>query len=408
MKRILLVILCFGAIYNCIAQNAYGKLFGVYQDLNHHFRLMNVDTNTAAITNIDSLPGTDNYFTTSSALDRVNGIYYLGITDTAGDSRLAQIDISTGAVLSKPLLDWTMTSGLLELQYHHGKQKLYGVNLQTGNDNANVVEVNPANGNFTLIKTINPVATKVNGSGTIDEIGNRFFFNGNDGNNGSFADRLYVVDLDSGTVLSQHVYALSITFPPFELQYDPVQDRLFGLYRDDNATYHLAKISPNTALLTSVSTITGMAGVFSGTSTFDPIGRRYFFTGFDDNNKDRLYVIDVESGDVISDAEIPAVTSTFSMKLEYDYEGVSAVNELQIKPLSVYPNPAADKIWFNIPFEKECDVQLVDMLGKEVYTTVLKRTGINYINVNFLPNGIYNLRTGEKGVVYSGKVIISR
>lgn len=403
MRKAILSLLVLFTSLSIQAQQVLDKLYGVYSDQADSYHFINPDISSAAVTNIGSvLPITD-HFLSASALNRNSKVYFLGAEDTAGVKRLYQINLEDGSIMASPALDQSVSDGRLELQYNNGNNKLYGLNLKSGDDDANIVEINPATGVLSLIKTINPVDSKINGSSTIDEINNRYFFNGAD----EFADsRLYTVDLDSGVILSQPGYSGALLSPPFEMEYDPINEKLYGLNRDDNGVYHFASISINTALVTNLDVIGGMSGIFSGSSSFDPINRRYFVNGFDTDNKKRLYVIDVDAEDGISEAEYSVSAFNYSMELEYMYQGIIGVEENELLPLQVYPNPASDNIWFDIPFTGSLQVEVYDMMGKLMLSKTLNRPGLNKLAVSGFTPGMYSIRASEGFKNYSGLVVV--
>jgi hypothetical protein len=61
-------------------------------------------------------------------------------------------------------------------------------------------------------------------------------------------------------------------------------------------------------------------------------------------------------------------------------------------PLSVYPNPFADYIM--VDAEKEGRAIIYDLSGKAVLSTSVK-AGVNRINTQALPKGIYVLKHGS-------------
>lgn len=401
--KLVLSIILLGLASAIQAQDALNKLYGVYSEQSGDYWFINPDISSAAVTHLGNNLPINEHFISASAISRNHEIYYLAAEDTGGVKRLYHINLEDGSIGVSPTLDVTVSDGKLELQYNNGNNKLYGLNLQSGNDNANIVEIDPSTGIFTLIKTINPVDSKMNGSSTIDEVGNRYFFNGAD----EFADfRLYTVDLDSGLVLSQPGYSGALLSPPFALEYDPIGDKLYGLNRDDNGLYHFAKISINTALVTNMGVLGGMSGIFTGSSTFDPIGRRYFINGFDIDGKKRLYIINVDDGDIIEKPEYAITPFNYSMDLEYMFQGVIGLDENEQLPLQVYPNPATDKVWFNIPFGGTLQVQVYDMLGKQMLSQNFSKPGLNTIDVSGFTDGIYSIRAVEGNIQYSGLIVV--
>ncbi len=401
MKRLLTVCFLIGA-YSAGYTQVLNKLFGVYEDQSNNYHFMNVDIGNAAFNNVGpTLSGFESHFTTASTINRNHEIYYLAV-DSSGAKRLLQIDLNTGNIVGNTILSSSVSEGRMEFHYHNGKNKLYALNLLSGNDNANVVEIDPSTGTLGLIKSVVNVNSKINGSGALDELGNRFFFNAAD----EFSDyKMYIVDLDDSTVIGKP-YSTSLLIPPFEMEYDPINGKLYGLVRNNQGVYYFSEISSNTALVANIDNINHLSVPFTGSATLDPIGRRYFFTGNDDEGKKRLYIVNIEDGEVVASPEITANPILYGVDLEYMFWGVIGQEERQVEQLQVYPNPADDVVWFNIPFRNKLQIEVYDMMGKMVLSQTSITPGLNRIDVNNLPQGIYNLRADDGSKLYATKVIV--
>lgn len=403
IKRLLSFCVLAGISTLTQGQEVYNKLFGVYEAQDSTYHLMQANNDAGSFTDVGTaLAGIDVHFTAASTVDRNNDIYYVCATDTGGTKKLYGIDLNTGNILTSPNLDFTVSEGRMELHYHNGKNKLYGVNLQSGNDNALVVEVNPTTGGVSTVKSISNVNSKINGSGALDEVGNRFFFNAAD----EFSDfKMYVVNLDDSTSVGKP-YSTALLIPPYEMKYDPIDGVLYGLVRNDNGQYYFSKISSNTALVTQIDNINHMSGIFIGSAALDAIERRYFFLGFDDESKKRFYTVNVENGEVISSPEVTSNPLLYGVDLEYMFWGLSEVGENKVQPLQVYPNPADDVVWFNIPFQGTLQVDVHDMMGKTVSSQTFTNPGLNRVDVSNLPQGIYNIRAGSGDKFYAGSIVV--
>lgn len=401
IKRLLLVgVLVATAAF--AQSQVLNKLFGVYEDQSGNYHFMNADAVTAAFSNVGgTLSGFDSHFVTASTIDRNGEYYYIGV-DSSSTKKLLKIDLNTGDVVGSTSLSSLVSEGRMELHYHNGSNKLYGLNLLSGNDNAQIVEIDTTTGLLGVIKSIGNVDSKINGSGALDEVGNRFFFNAAD----EFSDfKMYIVNLTDSTSQSKP-YSTALLIPPFEMEYDPINGKLYGLVRTDQGTYYFAEISSNTALVTNLNNLNGVEGLFTGSATIDPVGRRYFFTGFDDQNKKRLYVLNIEDGEIIANPEITADPVLYGVDLEYMFWGVIGQEEHAVQQLQVYPNPADDLVWFNIPFQGQLQVELYDMMGKMVSSETYTTPGLNKVNVSSLPQGIYNIRASNGNKFYAGSIVV--
>lgn len=74
--------------------------------------------------------------------------------------------------------------------------------------------------------------------------------------------------------------------------------------------------------------------------------------------------------------------------------------------ISVYPNPAKDKLNITLPGNGISDIQLIDILGRP-RLTAMHQTGKQVtLDISGLPNGNYNLRVEYEGNIYRSAVVI--
>jgi hypothetical protein len=85
-------------------------------------------------------------------------------------------------------------------------------------------------------------------------------------------------------------------------------------------------------------------------------------------------------------------------------------NDISKPEVLVYPNPANDKVYINIPENnyQHLEIEIIDFSGK----TIKKENSLlsnNYIDVNHLNNGVYFLKiTSDHQILYSTKLLINR
>lgn len=90
------------------------------------------------------------------------------------------------------------------------------------------------------------------------------------------------------------------------------------------------------------------------------------------------------------------------MKLGSVYQDI---NEPQKSGLSIYPNPATDKITLEISvIPSKSNLSIINLCGHELITcqTTMPKTQIDISN---LPNGVYFLRLTNERTVEVGKII---
>lgn len=81
----------------------------------------------------------------------------------------------------------------------------------------------------------------------------------------------------------------------------------------------------------------------------------------------------------------------------------SSVNELETKPLKIYPNPSSDKVALELPqvLGQNSQVQVLDISGKVVAMLPLQKE----IDISGLENGIYTVLIQTKKEVYRNLLI---
>jgi len=92
--------------------------------------------------------------------------------------------------------------------------------------------------------------------------------------------------------------------------------------------------------------------------------------------------------------------------ITYRQIGETSISEIvqNIASINIYPNPTKDK--FIIGCENSSIITLYDMLGKEVLNQNINRK--SEINVNHLPNGIYNVRVVSEGKIVGNSKIVKQ
>ena len=104
------------------------------------------------------------------------------------------------------------------------------------------------------------------------------------------------------------------------------------------------------------------------------------------------------------------ITMEIGMKqsqLIYYYSELNptAVPGISERKISVYPNPANDYVVFDLPnIYESATVELFDIQGKKVLEQKLPEN--RQISVSNLHKGLYMYKLNNKGVIYTGKLII--
>lgn len=87
--------------------------------------------------------------------------------------------------------------------------------------------------------------------------------------------------------------------------------------------------------------------------------------------------------------------------------GIDRATETKMIPLNLYPNPATDRIWFQLPSSNHYDDILVDIYdasGRQLHHSVLRS---NSLDVSGFSPGLYYIRAIIAGELYYSKVLIN-
>jgi hypothetical protein len=78
--------------------------------------------------------------------------------------------------------------------------------------------------------------------------------------------------------------------------------------------------------------------------------------------------------------------------------------------ISLYPNPATDKVYLNVMKEPGRDimVEIIDMSGRKVYNTIIESTqkGRMEIDLKRFRHGVYYFKFYGKDFVHTEKLIV--
>ncbi|MCU0468417.1 MAG: thiol protease/hemagglutinin PrtT [Arcicella sp.] len=87
---------------------------------------------------------------------------------------------------------------------------------------------------------------------------------------------------------------------------------------------------------------------------------------------------------------------------------ITGTEELFERLVNVYPNPSRGEITIDVPFSKETQFAIYDLLGNDVFKTVIRdgRDNKKTLNLSALPTGTYILRIESEGKVLNRKISI--
>lgn len=158
-----------------------------------------------------------------------------------------------------------------------------------------ITSIDPLTGVITPLFSTNSLIGVAAGASAYDQKNQRYVTWGFDNSN---TQKLYVADIDSGTITTQ----TAISLQPIEMEYDLKQQQAYGLWYTQGIE-HFGAIDLNTGAITSIATLPTVSAVAIGNSTFDSNNGRYIFVGIE-NNATKLISIDVATGAIITSVEI--------------------------------------------------------------------------------------------------------
>lgn len=101
------------------------------------------------------------------------------------------------------------------------------------------------------------------------------------------------------------------------------------------------------------------------------------------------------------------LSNTIIEDVAWVYNTPSGISEQEEVQVMVYPNPAGSQIIFENPVRNFASVSLLDLLGKEVYSTYKVGSSKVVVPVTSFEDGIYIYRiTYENGTTHSGKIVV--
>jgi hypothetical protein len=186
-----------------------------------------------------------------------------------------------------------------------GPDTLYGVFWDNTASIEKLVAIDPSTGALTQVGAgITNCCFISSGVSTLDPDGDVFYFVGRESTPPDAPQRIYSIDLVTGTVLSNPVLPSGNNYN--FIGFDTSPGNLFGVIKDlGSDTEKLVIIDPSTGGLTPVgSGIASCCFIPSGVSSVDTNGDVFYFVGHYDPpapSDNRIFAIDLATGNLVSD-----------------------------------------------------------------------------------------------------------
>ncbi len=176
-----------------------------------------------------------------------------------------------------------------------------------------LVEIDPETGAFTHINCIPDLhwITTLPYYTGYDEDNQRYFLRGSEEDQSTWY--LYSVDGPSGELIHQAEFpqvsgsADNVISP----LYDDVSDQYYGLHWNDaESTEYFVSIDPVTGVHTILSSLSDVNYIAVGTNTMNSIEGHYIFQGVTFSGENKLYSIDISTGEVVHEPDFPQISGS--------------------------------------------------------------------------------------------------
>jgi len=133
-------------------------------------------------------------------------------------------------------------------------------------------------------------------------------------------------------------------------------------------------------------------------------GTTFTLTNMANSNLPTNIILDLDI-----DTQDRLVLGTYAYGLAYYQLPTAAIKDVSVSNIHVYPNPAKDKITFDVPKSTDftaLNVSITDIAGKIVLTNTIS-TYNNAVVVNGLSAGVYMYKLSNDGyIIKTGKIVI--
>lgn len=410
MKRLYLIALLIPITWQSMAQEI--DLYGFYTNGTYtgdYLLLGQVDPLTGSVVGTDTIFTINAYALGSSSFDQVNRYYsFIGI-DTGYTKRFVSWALTGDSLVSQPAFAETVN----DIQYDMNAMVYYGMgnyivdtlvfdtvnNIYVYDYASRLLTIDQGSGIMSEIKKLPQLRAFPVGGSTFDANSGRYIVNGKDPD---FDDRLFVIDAASGEILSSPTLNLQPGQYLNELEYNNVDDKLYGLYRDNNEDIKaIVSVDLLTGATEVVQSLNQVWAFIQGASVFHQQSQSFILYYLDYSNDSRLFALDVTTGEIVSDVplegnftELEVDNNEFAMLAYHSTTSFSVYPDLA--EIRCYPNPAFDRliIQSTSPLHR---VTLFDTQGRKVLT--MQTTGLLSVELEVasLTKGIYMVMvdTGE-------------
>jgi hypothetical protein len=391
MKKILPLLLClYGSI---IKSQAPQMLYGLATKSSpSSVFLATANPLTGSVTNISTSSLAANFLVGTGMIDPLNNTFYF----TSSNNVIAAVSMTSGNLISTVTMSNANAPNFSGYMFNCADSKIYGVASSSSPQAVYVASLNASTGSVTNI-TPSLGGYFQSGCGTIDTRHNIFYLTAG---NGSFVG----VSLPTGSVVTN----APINNPNASwfsyYKYNPVDSTIYGLAgKNSPNSVWLAKMNPQTGLVTIISQNTVAAVVSMGRSELDRTNQIFYFGDGTFN----IIGVSLSTGNVISSQTMTNTNAISFNNFTYAPDCSEIPTGIDQKNMSssilLFPNPARKNIFVRNAENRSLKIQLLNQLG----SAVLSASGENInMNLETLAPGIYYLKISGKGINETKKLVI--
>lgn len=376
--------------------NVYGLFYEPTGEFSGNNQLVVLDNTTGDMTSLGIISGLSAVAVGSSTFDQFNNRYIFWGVSNSYQQKIYHIDIAS-ALIANSVSFGDSAPG--ELQYDLQYDKVYGFG------NSRLQEVDIFSGVTTTVGTYGAIEVYPVGSSTFDSNNSHYIIVGV---NGSGLMTLYTIDVNTGAVVYSPDLGNLSDIGVSSLHFDVQNNTLYGLYRDiANLEMYWVSINQETGDITYIALVPELSTIYSGiavgSSTYSQNFQSMVFIGVVNGQK-KLLTLDALTGEITQ--EIPFENQAIELEINNTsfantfYNKLSNTTSVNVKSISIAPNPASDLLRVNLPNNQP--IQLLDTSGK------LIRTFENHqgqLDISSLSSGAYYLVAKEGNTIFKSTFI---
>jgi hypothetical protein len=408
MKNFILLLLTLVSL-NISAYSQGISIYGFYPTGSSsldYVLLAEIDPLSGNTISMDSVRPINGYALGSSAFDSYNQAFtFIGV-DTDLVFRMVSRNVIEDTTLWAPAFNQTIT----DLQHDMRTLGVYGlgnylVNPSAGEYALRLLQIDQQTGEITELNRMPEAIAFPAGSSTFDANTGRYIVSIIDNN---FQGRLYAIEAQTGTVLSDNLFNLPPYVDILNLEYNNRDDLVYGLMRNINTGFFaIASLDIESASIKdTIYVIEDLQYFVQGSSVFHQMSQNYIFYYVDNDNNSRLMSVDVSAGGITAN---PLITD-YLTELEVDnydyammaYHGTVNTNDRnqpEEDSFIIFPNPASDRV--SIRFHDRdiahFTLKIYDSSGRMIDDVMLPNAGSGSQEINLdiqgLAPGYYHVKT---------------